>query len=110
MANPLVANVDVVIDLAEFVDEKQYLFFAPVSTTWNMAWGQRPKTTCAVTAHTTVPQLVQSLMSGLEQGKAVCRVAARLGRLDLLKCARLYGCPWPSNCTAKLQRGGILTS
>lgn len=37
MTNPLVTNADVILHLANFVDDEHYLFFAPVSTTWNMA-------------------------------------------------------------------------
>ena len=94
MANPLVENDDVVLYLTDSVDDHQYFCFSPVSA-WKMAWEQRPKITRVVTAHSTVPQLVQSFQSGIKHRGAVREAAASLGRLDLLQYARAYGCPWP---------------
>ena len=105
MAKPLVSK-DVILNLAGFVDDEQYLFFASVSTAWKEAWGLRPKVTRAVTPYTTVPQLVQSFRGGLEQGEAVCEAATSLGRLDLLQCARSFGCPWPDAVYSIAAKGG----
>lgn len=57
-------------------------------------------------ALTTVSQLVKSFMSGLEQGEAVCKATAKVGRLDLLQCAGLYGCPWTDSLYSKAAEGG----
>ena len=38
-------NLDIIRNLVQFIDAKQYLFFATVSKTWNKAWGGRPAIT-----------------------------------------------------------------
>ncbi|CAN0352979.1 unnamed protein product, partial [Ectocarpus sp. 13 AM-2016] len=43
---------------------------------------------------TTASQLAHSFRCGLDRRLSVCLAAARLGRLDLLNCARAHGCPW----------------
>lgn len=110
MANPLVANAEVVLQLVEIIDNEQYLFFVPVSTAWKKACGRRPQITRAVMAHTTVRQLLlQSVKSGLEQ-RIVCGATARIGRLDLLQCAERMAAPGRSHCTAKQPKGVTLSS
>lgn len=92
MPNPFETDADVLLNLSDFVDDRKYLFFAPVSTMWNEAWGGRSKVTQAVMADSTVPQLLEGFESGLKKGGAVYGAAASLGRLDLLQCARECGC------------------
>lgn len=108
MENPLSTGADITSYLAEFVDDEQYLFFAMVSREWRVAWGQRrPKVTRAVTSDTTLPQLLYSFECGLGKSSTVCDAAAAIGRLDLLQCARSFGCPWGSVCS-KAAAGGHL--
>lgn len=106
MLNPLVESYDVVLIIADFVDDHQYLFFAAVSTAWMNAWGQRAKLTRAVMANTMVSQLLESFESGLKERGELCEEAASLGRLDLLRCARVFGCSWPDSLNSKAAEGG----
>ncbi|CBJ32178.1 conserved unknown protein [Ectocarpus siliculosus] len=93
MLNPLTSNKTVVNHLMEYVDHNQYLFFATVCRGWSRAWGERPAVTRAATNGTSVSQLSFSFHCGLRRTKGICETAAKLGRLDLLQCAVLNGCP-----------------
>ena len=45
MEHSTMANLDIIRNLVQFIDAKQYLFFATVSNTWNKASGGRPAIT-----------------------------------------------------------------
>ncbi|CAN0268981.1 unnamed protein product [Scytosiphon promiscuus] len=103
------ADLDTARYVAEFVEDNQFLFFASVSTVWRRAWPEdRPAATEAVTATTSVPQLSLSFDSGLGLTPDICRTAAKLGRLDLLECAREAGCPWDAKTCSEAAAGGHL--
>ncbi|CAM9649128.1 unnamed protein product [Ectocarpus fasciculatus] len=93
------AQSDVASCLVELVDDEQFL---------KEALGQRPPTTRAVTEDTTVAQLSQNSLCGLPLTAHVCIVVARLGRLDLLQCARHHGCAWNGLTCAAAAGGGHL--
>lgn len=98
----LMNNEDILSYVVEFFGDKQYLFFAKVSKSWNNAWGQRPKVTSYATPQSSVSQLLQSFECGLlaQSQLALCRSVARVGSLALLQWARKKGCPWDeSTCT-----------
>lgn len=104
--NAAMQNADVVSYLVEFVDHKQYLFFASVSRGWRAAWGKRPTVTTALTTDTSVSQLSLSFDCGLRRTVAICSAVARRGRLDLLQTARAKKCPWNEDtCFAAAERG-----
>lgn len=68
-------KVDVLSCLVEFVASKQFLFFAPLSSSWKVAWGQRPKMTSFVKPDSSVSQLRESFECGLSRATlsfAVC--------------------------------------
>lgn len=101
MTGAVTASPDITSYLAGFVDDKQFFFFASVSKQWRKAWGHRPTFT-RVTADTSVSQLILSFECGLGRTSELCRTVAKLGRLDLLRCARALGCPLncPKICAA----------
>ena len=81
----------------EFVEDKDYLFFASVSKSWRLAWtgSQRPKLTAAISEDRSVRQLSHCFRyGGLRRSALVCDAAAMLGRIDLFKHALFVGCPW----------------
>ncbi|CAM9552438.1 unnamed protein product, partial [Pylaiella littoralis] len=81
----------------EFVHDKQYLHFASVSRGWKNAWGKgRPTVTAAVTADTSISQLLFSIECGLGRSAHACMAMARYGRLDLLQFAQENGFRWDS--------------
>lgn len=106
-SSPL-AQSDVASCLVELVDDEQFLFSAGVCRAWKEALGQRPPTTRAVTEDTTVAQLSQNSLCGLPLTANVCNAVARLGRLDLLQCARHHGCAWNGLTCAAAAGGGHL--
>lgn len=108
MDNPLVSRSDIMSHLAEFVHDKQYLFFVSVSRGWRDSWGQRPKFTAGVTPDMSVSQLSYSIACGLGRQFAVCRATAKLGRLDLLLCARDHDLPWGESTCSWAAFGGHL--
>lgn len=97
--NPLETNPSVTSLLATLVGDNQYLFVASVCKGWHAAWGQRPAATRAVTAHSSVSQLVYGFETGLRKSAKVPEAAARLGRLDLLMCAHANGCELGQTCS-----------
>lgn len=99
VSNPLVEKVDIISHVSTFTADDQFLFFGSVSTGWRRAWRKPSKTTRAVTADTSVPMLEHCFECGLGDSSAVCEKAARLGRLDLLQCARAHFCPFGETCT-----------
>lgn len=104
--NPISTNADIMSHLTELVDEGQYLFFTSVCRGWRHAWGHRSTQTKAVTAETSVPRLIRSFEYGLGRTSTICDAIAKIGRLDLLQCARAhslvplgrehlrFGCSW----------------
>ena len=65
------ANLDMIRNLVQFIDAKQYLFFATVSRTWNKAWGGRP----AITS-----------VAGIEIASARCDNEYRVPRTTVPSC------------------------
>lgn len=57
--NPALDSFDVICTFLQFVPEKQFLFFAPVSKAWRRGWGKRPAVTNWVTADTSRPARVK---------------------------------------------------
>ncbi|CAN0125738.1 unnamed protein product [Ectocarpus sp. 12 AP-2014] len=97
--------------LAEFVDQDQCLYIAPVSKTFRRAWGPRATTTRPVVADTSVRQLTYCFGLGLPSSirqATTCNAAARFGRLDLLKLAQESACGWTPATCAKAARGYTL--
>ncbi|CAM9851502.1 unnamed protein product [Ectocarpus sp. 6 AP-2014] len=97
--------------LAEFVDQDQYLFIAPVSKAFRRAWGPRATVSRPVVADTSVRQLTYCLELGLPSSirqATICNAAARFGRLDLLKLAQESACGWTPATCAQSARGGHL--
>ncbi|CAM9268321.1 unnamed protein product [Ectocarpus fasciculatus] len=96
---PAAIGPDILSQMAEFVGDKQYLFFAPVSKDWRSAWGGRPTVTSYATPHTSLSQLRWSLDCGLNkengmQNGLVLTLLARTGDLQLLEVAhKKLGCP-----------------
>lgn len=102
-------RVDIIRNVADFVNGRQFLFFALVSKDWRDAWGQRPKLTSYVTADSSEGQLLYSFECGLPRDQvAVCTAIARIGQLELLKCAREKGCPWDRRTCGGAAKGGHL--
>lgn len=97
--NTLVGKVDIISHISTFTADDQFLFFGSVSTDWRRAWGKPSKTTKAMAADTSVSMLEDCFACGLGDSSAVCENAARLGRLDLLQCARAHFCPFGETCT-----------
>lgn len=94
MNNPLAASADIISHLAEFVHDKQFLYFASVSRGWRDSWGQeRPTATAAVMAETSVSKLLYSIECGVGRTAKMCGAMAELGRLDVLQCAQEHGFP-----------------
>lgn len=104
-AVPALGQFDIISHLVNFVDDKQYLFFAPVSTGWRDAWLlSRSKVTAVVTAHTSPNQLSCSITCGVGHSPDICSAIARsrkagpskvgaleespLGRKDVLLCCQ----------------------
>lgn len=100
---PAAIGPDILSQMAGFVGDKQYLFFAPVSKDWRSAWGGRPTVTSYATPHTSLSQLRWSLECGLKKDKGVLngRVLASLARtgdLELIEVAhKKLGCRVLSN-------------
>ena len=101
---PLIGKVDVISHISAFTANDQFLFFASVSTDWRRAWGKPSTTTRAVTAGTSLSMLEHCFECGLGDNSAVCEGAARLGRLDLLQCARAHLCPFGETCNIAYER------
>ncbi|CAM9453495.1 unnamed protein product [Ectocarpus sp. 6 AP-2014] len=95
---PAAIGPDILSQMAEFVGDKQYLFFAPVSHDWRSAWGGRPTVTSYATPHTSLSQLRWSLDCGLKKEKGVqngrvLSSLARTGDVGLLEVAhKKLGC------------------
>lgn len=89
--------------------DNQYIFFVSVCRMWRNIWprhhGSR-KVTRAVTVDTTVSQLQFSIDWDLPRTPKVCTAIAKLGRLDLLQCARQNGLPWDKSTCSAAARGG----
>lgn len=80
--NTVTTNTDILRCLVEHVPERQFLFFAPESSSWRAAWGRRSTLTCFVTPDSSVSQLRQSLECGLPRDHiAICEMLARLGKM-----------------------------
>lgn len=95
----------------EFVEDKDYLFFASVSKSWRLAWtgSQRPKLTAAISEDRSVRQLSHCFRyGGLRRSALVCDAAAMLGRIDLFKHALFVGCPWHTETCFSAAGGGRL--
>lgn len=94
--------------MLDFVPKKQYLFFAPVSSSWKAAWGRRLSLTQVVTPDSTVSQLRYSFECGLPRSHvAICETLARFGKLNCLQFARDRDCPWnEETCNAAARGGG----
>lgn len=65
--------------------------------------------TAATATVMTVPRLRYNFENGLPRNRVgVCEAVARTGNLDLLKCAREYGCPWNQRtATAAAEEGHL---
>lgn len=115
VATSPMANVDIVRVVAGFTFNKQYLFFAPVSRVWVDAWskqhGHNSKVTSYATPKSTTPsQLRCSLVEcGMPKTPEACKEVARLGSLELLRCARESGCAWNEATCRSLASGGHLS-
>lgn len=109
MESPAMTNMDVLGFLVEMVPLTQFLFFAPVSSSWRTTWGQRPAWTSYTTADTSVTQLQYSFECGLSRDcSALCSTMARLGELEALQCARENGCFWDwKTCQAAAGAGHL---
>lgn len=105
--SPLDSSLEIVGDVASWVEDSQYLFFGLVSTTWRGAW-RRPPLTTPVTPHTSAGQLAHCFECGLQRTNEVCSSAAYLGRLDLLQFCVAEGCPWDADTCGKAAAGGNL--
>ena len=102
-------NTDVLSCLVEFVAEKQFLFFAPVSRSWRTAWGKRPSSTSFVTQDSSVSQLRYSFLCGLPRDNiGVCNRLARLGKLEQLRFARQNGCVFNVETSSEAASSGHL--
>lgn len=89
MADALETQADIIFLVAEFADG--YLFFALVSRRWKSTWESRglPK---ATTYPFSVSQLLFAFDSGLpRESTPMCKIAARRGNLDVLRCAWTNG-------------------
>ena len=86
----------------------QHVFFAGVSKVWRSAWGDLPKTTQAITAETSVSQLLWSFDGGLEKNPTVCEHIAEHCGLDVLQCAYSNGCALPEIACFKAAARGKL--
>lgn len=90
-----VSNPDILGLIVQFVYEKQFLFFAPVSTAWRAAWAPRASVTSWVSPDSSVSQLQHSFEWDLPRDAvSLCTAIVGLGKLELLQCARAAGCPW----------------
>lgn len=86
MESPAMTSQDMLGWLLEFVSEEQFLFFAPVSSSWKAAWGQRPTLTRFLTEDTSLSQLRQSYIYGRPlNDRGICRRLAGFGKLDVLE-------------------------
>lgn len=104
------ANSDIVGHLMEFVPRKHFLFFAPVSTTWQEAWGQqppRPTVTSVASPESSVSQIQESFECDPHRdGPNLCAAIAEFGKLDLLQFARENGCSWIQETSISAARAG----
>ncbi|CAM9351245.1 unnamed protein product, partial [Ectocarpus fasciculatus] len=101
-------NRNILLGVAQFIPDNQFLFFAPVAKGWRAAW-QRPTVTAHVTPNTSMSQLQYSFGCGLPRNVArICAALARLGKLDLLACAFGEGCPMSANVCTSAALGGHL--
>lgn len=80
---------DILSLVVEFTNEENYLFFS-VNKAWMNAWGNRPKTTRALTNETTENQFIYSIENGLGRSQFIIDTCVRMNRLDLLKICLLY--------------------
>lgn len=111
MEHPALSNADILHNLLGFVDANQYIFFAPVSTTWRAAWGlqQRQTVTRFANPHTSLSQLRQSFKhDGLPRSSKVCAAIAGLGNISLIKYALQEGCEWTWQASRQASRAGHL--
>lgn len=76
--NPLTSNMDVICDLANFVEDAQYLYFAAVSRKFKAAWGKRPTETSIVNRTTSAAQLQYSFKCGVDPRAALVFEVRRL--------------------------------
>eukprot|EP00752_Nemacystus_decipiens_P005755 g5206.t1 len=105
--SPVTTSADILSHLVQFVSEKQFLFFAPVSKSWKAAWGQRSAFTNYVTAETSMSQLRYGRACGLPREDVDwCTMSARVGNLEVLRWARRFGCPWDEETCTLAARGG----
>lgn len=103
-------KIDVLRCLVEFVPEKQFLFFAPVSSSWKAAWGLRSQLTSFVTPDLSPSQVRYSFACDLPRDHlAICNMLARLGDRECLQFAREYGCPWDEGTCDQAVEGGHLS-
>lgn len=100
-------NIDILLYVKEFSNE-DYLWWATVSTSWNCAYGNRPKITRAITAETSMQQLFLSFELGLPKTKNICTNCAISGYLTCLQFCRELGCPWDSETCAMASSEGHL--
>lgn len=82
-------NDDVLSHITEFMEE-EYVVFASVSTSWKLAWGDKPKITRALEVGTTIKQLSVALEYGLGKTSYVVSICSRMGRIDLLELCQKY--------------------
>lgn len=109
MESRAMTSGDILGCLVEFVPNKHFLFFGPVSKSWKTAWGERPTTTSFVSPDSTASQLRNSLECGLPRNReAVCILLAKLGKLEPLKYTRERHCRWGRATCAAAAAGGRL--
>lgn len=111
MEHPALTNADILHSLLEFVDVNQYIFFAPVSTSWREAWGLHRRRTVSSYANTdtSLLQLRQSFRhDGLPRSSKVCAALAGLGNIRLIKFALQEGCEWTWQASHQASRAGHL--
>ena len=100
MEHSTMANLDIMRNLVQFIDAKQYLFFASVSRTWNKAWGRRPAITSYATSDTSVSQLVHNFKCGLPRTDQICAAIARMGDMTFYSAPSYTAIPglgWRAN-------------
>lgn len=85
------------IDILKFVQSflcKDYVSMAPVCQDWEIAWGNNPTVTFPLVSSTTPEMLKYAFDTGMDKNESITEKCAFLGRLDLIKVCRDFGCPW----------------
>jgi len=97
-------NMDTMSVIKDFVGDEEYLTIAPLSKNWGIIWGISPRTTRAITKHTTIDKLilymktrdlsVAETLGRYESQRNIMERIASVGSINLLEFLKNYNFVW----------------